>query len=66
MWEQYKKTLGGMQIVIWLVTGCVLLWSHVWALALTFLVTMQVAAIVGAMWGHRLKGKAERARMIVR
>jgi hypothetical protein len=66
MWEQYKKTLGGMQILIWLATACVLFFSHVWALALTFLVTMQIGAFVGAMWGYRLKGKVDRARMTAR
>ena len=60
MWEQYKKTLGAMQVVIGMVTIGVLLWSRVWPLAGLFFVTMQIAAVIGAMWGHRLKGKAAR------
>ena len=61
MWEQYKRTFGAIQVVIGMVTFGVVLWSRLWALAGLFFVTMQVAAVIGAMWGHRLKGKAARA-----
>lgn len=60
MWEQYKKTFGATQVVIGMVTFGVLLWSRVWSVAGLFFVTMQIAAVIGAMWGHRLKGKAAR------
>lgn len=66
MWEQYKKTLVRMQIVMWFVAACVFFFSRVWTLALMFLITMQIAAVIGAMWGHRLKGKVDRGRMTVR
>jgi hypothetical protein len=66
MWEQYKKTFAGMQIAIWLVACAVLLWSHVLALALVFLVTMQLGAVIGALWGYRLKSKVERGATTLR
>lgn len=65
MWEQYKRTFGAIQVVIGMVTFGVLLWSRIWPLAGLFFVTMQIAAAIGAMWGHRLKGKAAR-RMLAR
>jgi len=61
MWEQYKKTATGMQLVIGLVSAVVLLWSHVLALAALFFVTMQIASVLGAVWAVRLKGKTSRA-----
>jgi len=60
MLELYKKTFVGMQIVICSVTGAVLVWRHLWGLAALFFVTMQVAALLGALWGNRLKGKFQR------
>jgi hypothetical protein len=66
MWEQYKRTLGGIQSMIWLVTAGVFMWSHAWIVALMFLVTMQIAAVIGAMWGYRLKGKVHRAGFTAR
>jgi hypothetical protein len=61
MWEQYRKTVWGMQVLIAVVTCGVLAWSHVFGMAALFFVTMQIAAVVGAMWGMRLKDKVERA-----
>jgi MFS-type transporter involved in bile tolerance (Atg22 family) len=60
MWQQYKKTLFGMQVMIGLVTTGVLLWSHAWDLAALFFITMQVGAVFGAIWGNRLRNKLER------
>ena len=57
MWQQYKKTFLGMQLVIAVITGGVLFWSHLWSLAALFFLTMQVNSVFGAMWAHRLKGK---------
>ena len=62
MWEQYKKTVWSMQVVIAFVTCAVLIYSQVLGLAGLFFVTMQVAAVAGAMWGVRLKQKVERVR----
>ena len=60
MLEQYKKTFVGMQVVILSVTAAILVWRHLWGLAALFFVTMQVAALLGALWGNRLKGKFQR------
>jgi short subunit fatty acids transporter len=61
MWEQYKKTFWAMQMVIVLVTGGILAWRHLWDLAGLFFITMQAAAVLGAMWGTRLQIKVRRA-----
>lgn len=61
MWKQYRKTFVGMQAVILAVAGGVVLWSRLLTLALFFFLTMQLAAVVGAMWGHRLSEKGRRA-----
>jgi hypothetical protein len=58
MWEQYKqykKTFRGMQIAIGLVVGAVLIVTRTWTVAAVFFATMQVGAVLGAMWGTRLK-----------
>ena len=60
MWEQYKKTVWGMQVVIGVIAGTVLVLSYLFGAAAFFFATMQVAAVVGAMWGIRLKGKVDR------
>jgi len=58
MWEQYRKTLLGMQIVICAVTAAVYInMGHRWFAALVFFVTMQISALIGAMWASRLKGR---------
>ncbi len=62
MWEQYKKTFVGMQIVMWFIAGGVLLRTHRLLVAVVFLVVMQLSAIVGAMWGLRLKNKLQGVR----
>jgi hypothetical protein len=64
MWEQYKKTLKGMQIIIAAITAGIFVWSHLWTVAAMFFVTMQFAAVVGAMWGQRLKEKVDRAALL--
>ena len=61
MREQYKKTLIPTQITILVVTIAALLWSHRVAAALAFFVVMQLGAVLGALWGTRLKNKVERA-----
>jgi hypothetical protein len=56
--DQYKKTFIGMQVVIFLVTaGMFLLLQHNWVLCVKFFFTMQVASVIGAVWGQRLKGR---------
>ena len=60
MLEQYKKTAVGMQVTVCLAAGVVYVWSHLLSLAATFFVIMQVGAVLGAMWGARLRNKLER------
>ena len=60
MWEQYKKTLVGMQAVIAVITGCSYLTMYrSLAPAAMFFVVMQVGAVFGAYWGARLKSRAQ-------
>jgi hypothetical protein len=61
MREQYKKTLVPTQITISLITFAALVYSHRLFAALSFFVVMQLGALLGAMWGARLKNKVERA-----
>jgi hypothetical protein len=60
MWEQYRKTFWGMQVVIASVTAGILLWRHAWDLAAVFLITMEISAVLGAAWGGRLQSKFRR------
>lgn len=56
MWDQYKKTFVGMQLVILLVTtGMYLLLSRDVAQVGTFFAILQFAALLGAYWGDRLR-----------
>jgi hypothetical protein len=58
MWDQYRKTFVGMQAVILIVTcGMFLAFNRLWALAALFFVTMELGALLGAVWGARLKRK---------
>ena len=62
MWEQYRKTALGMQIVIALVTIAVVIWSHRLAAGGLFFVAMQLSAVLGAAWATRLHRLQERGR----
>jgi hypothetical protein len=55
MWEQYKKTLTGTQVVIALVTAGALIASHRLYVAAGFFIAMQLGALFGAMWATRLR-----------
>jgi hypothetical protein len=56
MWDQYKKTFIGMQVVILLVTaGMFLAFSRDVTLLATFFVTLQLASLLGAYWGGSLR-----------
>jgi hypothetical protein len=58
MWQQYKKTFLRMQTVIALVSVAMYLF-HTRAVGptVTFFLLLQVAAVVGARWGARLRKK---------
>jgi uncharacterized membrane protein YfcA len=61
MWQQqYKRTFGKTQAVIAIVTaGTYLYLGHVVERSAIFFLVMQVSAVVGAMWGVRLKRKVD-------
>jgi hypothetical protein len=56
MWQQYKKTFLGVQVIAGLSTAWVYFGLRMGLLAagLIFLV-MQVSAIPGAMWANRIR-----------
>jgi hypothetical protein len=64
MWEQYRKTAVGIQIVIVVVTVAVLLWSRVWVVGGVFFLAMQLSAMLGAGWATRLHRLQERGRLL--
>ena len=60
MWEQYKKTFVGMQLVIAAITAFIyLIVNKQPALAAMFFTTMQIASVLGAWWGHRLRRRMQ-------
>ena len=63
MWNQYKKTFWGMQVVILIITAMVFQTSHHLLIpAVAFFLTMQVGGAVGALWANRLRRKIQEAR----
>lgn len=64
MWEQYKKTARGIQLVIALVTVAIVIWSRHLAAGGVFFVAMQVSAVLGAGWATRLHRLQERGRLL--
>ena len=63
MWSQYKTTFVRIQTLIALVTCAVFFaTSHRLPEATVFFTVMQLGAVLGAMWGVRLKAKVELAR----
>jgi hypothetical protein len=60
MWDRYKKHFFGMQVVIVLFTVAMLfLLKKPLGSALTFFATMQLASVLGAYWGHRLRSRMQ-------
>lgn len=56
MWQHYKRTFKGMQIMIALAAIAVyLFFGHRLAMAATFYAVMQIGALAGAAWAARLK-----------
>jgi len=64
MWEQYRKTAKGIQIVIAIVTIAIVIWSHHLAAGAVFFVAMQLSAVLGAGWATRLQRLQERGRLM--
>src|SRR5690242_13200004 len=61
MWEQYRKTLFRIQGLIIVVSLIVMSRTREPGLAAMIFMTMQVGALVGALWGRRLKERFGRA-----
>jgi uncharacterized membrane protein YfcA len=60
MWQQYKKTLVGMQLSIAVMTGAAYMMVYrSLPPAAVFFAVMQVGAVLGAYWGARLKSRAQ-------
>jgi hypothetical protein len=61
MWDQYKRTFVRMQFAILLVTaGMFRFFSRDVSLVVTFFVTLQLASLLGAYWGDRLRRRMQR------
>jgi hypothetical protein len=61
VWEHYKKTFTGMQVLIWAVAAIVyLFFGHSLQRAGAFLVVMQFSAVIGAVWAARIAAIARR------
>ena len=64
MWEQYRKTAVGIQVVIAIVTVAVLIWSRNVAAGGVFFTAMQLSAVLGAGWATRLHRLQARGRSL--
>jgi hypothetical protein len=64
MWEQYKKTAVGIQIVIGIVTIGILILTRRFAAGGMFFTVMQLSALLGAGWATRLHRLQERGRLL--
>lgn len=53
----YRKTFWVMQAIILSVAVAVFAWARVVGLAAIFFATMQVASLLGGLWGSRLRRK---------
>jgi len=63
MWLQYQRTFLRIQTLIAMVTCAVFFAAgHRLSAPAVFFVAMQLGAVLGAMWGVRLKGKLELGR----
>jgi len=60
MWAQYQKTFLQIQTLIAMVTCAVFFATgYRLAAAAVFFLVMQIGAVLGAMWGVRIKAKLE-------
>lgn len=60
MWEQYRKTFLGVQVVTLAVTAWVhFKVTHNWASTGVIFLTMQVGGVLGAAWAARLRRRMQ-------
>src|SRR2546423_3191026 len=58
MWEQYRKSFVRSQLLILVIVALLVFYAKSgWQTAAAALVLMQVAGVIGAWWGARLKRK---------
>ena len=62
MLERYRRTFFATQASIAAVTVAVFVQSHRLAAAIAFFATMQLGAVVGALWAARLKRRIQRTQ----
>jgi hypothetical protein len=55
MLDHYNRTFLRMQQVMWLVTAAMLFLTHSWVVSVSAFAMMQVGAVLGVIWGPRLK-----------
>ena len=65
MWEQYKKTFLGVQVLAvgvaaWVYLGI----SHWWRPAAFIFLVMEVSGVFGAMWASRIRRRMESQRSV--
>jgi hypothetical protein len=59
MWQHYRKTFVGMQMLIWAVAIAALFFFGPMPATLFFIV-MQISAVMGAVWAARLSAMVQR------
>jgi uncharacterized membrane protein YfcA len=63
MWEQYKRTFIGMQIVMTAAAVLVFFATHYWPHSVGFFLVMQIGSALGALWGNRLRRKIQERQL---
>ena len=63
MWEQYKKTFLGVQVLAFGVAAWVYLGlTHWWRPSAFVFLVMQIGGLLGAAWASRIKRRIESQR----
>jgi hypothetical protein len=62
MWHYYKRTFVMVQLAALAVGTMVYDKTRILTPAIVFFLFMQISAVLGAMWAHRLRRKIEAAR----
>ena len=65
MFERYRRTFLGTQVLIAAVTAAIFLKLQVWQTAAVFFVMMQLGAVVGALWASQLKRRIEQRQSML-
>ena len=60
MWQEYKRTFIGMQLVITAVVLGVIVVTGNWRAAAVFFAVMELSSVIGARWACVIYGMARR------